>query len=239
MTRLSRRRFLTAILVHGGLLTTAAGQEQSKDSGKQDCCTVEVTMPGLSGTSAPAAPSDVPRHVEGNPKSKTRVIVYEDLQCPDCASFGSALDQIILPRFGNTVAFEIRDFPLPKHSWARTAAIAARYFESIDPRIASDFRRRLRKSITTVTVNGFHRTLNEYCREKGIELASVSSALSDPKYANAVDADFREGIEAGVLKTPTVIVGKLRFVENIDIDKLQEEIARSVTELGHPNASKK
>ncbi len=196
-------------------------------------------MPGLSRTSVPAAPSGVPRHVEGNSKSKVRVIIYEDLQCPDCAAFGSSLDQIILPRFGDSVAFEIRDFPLPKHSWARTAAIAARYFESVDPRVALDFRRRLRMSIASVTANGFQRTLDEYCREKRIEVEDVRSALSDAKYANAVDADFREGFEAGVRKTPTVIVGNLRFVESIDLDKLQEAIARSVTESGHPNASKK
>ena len=66
------------------------------------------------------------RLIEGDPKSSVRVIIYEDLQCPDCADFRRMLDTQLLPRFAAKVAFEHRDFPLAKHAWARKAAIAAR-----------------------------------------------------------------------------------------------------------------
>ena len=62
--------------------------------------------------------------VEGNPSSTVRVQIWEDLQCPDCADFRVMLDQELLPKFRGTVAFEHRDFPLPKHAWARKAAPA-------------------------------------------------------------------------------------------------------------------
>ncbi|HPQ16423.1 MAG TPA: thioredoxin domain-containing protein, partial [Bryobacteraceae bacterium] len=70
--------------------------------------------------------------VEGNPSSRVRVVIYEDLQCPDCANFRRMLDEKLLPKYAATVAFEHRDFPLPKHSWARKAAIASRFFQEID-----------------------------------------------------------------------------------------------------------
>ena len=31
--------------------------------------------------------------VEGNPSSPVRVLIYEDLQCPDCAAFRKMLDE--------------------------------------------------------------------------------------------------------------------------------------------------
>ena len=67
--------------------------------------------------------------MEGAAQSTVEVLIYEDLQCPDCADFRTMLDQQLLPRYAATVRFEHRDFPLAKHAWARKAAIAARFFE--------------------------------------------------------------------------------------------------------------
>ena len=61
--------------------------------------------------------------VEGNKSSAVRVIAYEDLQCPDCAVYRKMLDEKLLPKYGGTVAFEHREFPLRKHQWARPASI--------------------------------------------------------------------------------------------------------------------
>ena len=56
---------------------------------------------------------------EGNPTSPVKVVIYDDLQCSDCQNFRTMLDQKILPRYGDKVAFVHRDFPLGKHYWAR------------------------------------------------------------------------------------------------------------------------
>jgi len=66
--------------------------------------------------------------IEGNPSSQVRVVAYEDLQCPDCAVYRRMMDERLLPAYRDKVAFEHRDFPLPRHTWARKAAIAARFF---------------------------------------------------------------------------------------------------------------
>ena len=36
--------------------------------------------------------------VEGLAESKVRVLIYEDLQCPDCAEFRRMMDDKLLPR---------------------------------------------------------------------------------------------------------------------------------------------
>ena len=81
------------------------------------------------------------RLVEGNPSSPVRVIIYQDLQCGDCLVFRQMMDSTLLPKFGSRVAFEHRDFPLPKHSWAREAAQASHFFAAIKPELALEFQR--------------------------------------------------------------------------------------------------
>jgi protein-disulfide isomerase len=79
--------------------------------------------------------------VEGLAESPVRAIVYEDLQCPDCAAFRRMLDDKLLPAYGGKVAFVHRDFPLAKHAWARRAAIAARFFTDQKPELGLEYRR--------------------------------------------------------------------------------------------------
>src|ERR1700744_3833620 len=71
--------------------------------------------------------------IQGNPNSTVKVQIYEDLQCGDCARFLQMMEEKILPRYGTRVAFIHRDFPLAKHDWARTAAIAGRWVYEHDP----------------------------------------------------------------------------------------------------------
>ena len=79
--------------------------------------------------------------VEGRADSPVRAVIYEDLQCPDCAAFCRMMDEKLLPEYGGKVAFVHRDFPLAKHAWARRAAIAARFFTDRKPELGLEYRR--------------------------------------------------------------------------------------------------
>ena len=71
---------------------------QSKPAPKEDCCVLELPSPAGLATGGKARKSTPQRHVEGNAASRIRVIIYEDLQCPDCAVFRQALDATLLDR---------------------------------------------------------------------------------------------------------------------------------------------
>ena len=96
-------------------------------------------MKGLVGMAMLAIPlmaAASERLVEGKAGSDVRVLIYEDLQCSDCAAFRKMLDENLLPRYAGSVAFEHRDFPLAKHAWARKAAVASRHFARTDRDLA-------------------------------------------------------------------------------------------------------
>lgn len=166
----------------------------------------------------------VPRLVEGNPKSAVHVVIYEDLQCLDCARFRKMLDEKLLPKFQETVSFEHRDFPLPKHDWARKAAVAARYFGSIRPDLGIRFRRFLFANLLKINGENFDQWLKKFAKKEKQDPAAAAKALSDPALQQAVEADYEEGVARGIAKTPTVLVNGQPFIETFDFEDLAEAI---------------
>jgi protein-disulfide isomerase len=164
------------------------------------------------------------RLVEGNASSPVRVLVYEDLQCPDCAALRRMMDAKLLPRFGAKVGFEHRDFPLPKHSWARRAAIAARFFQGVRPELAVKFRRETMAALAMITPEAFGAHVAAFARSNGVDPAKAAAALADPNLAKLVDADYQEGVARGVAKTPTVFVEGEPFIETFTFEELAKAI---------------
>jgi protein-disulfide isomerase len=173
------------------------------------------------GFSMSAAPGGV---VEGNPSSPVRVLIYEDLQCSDCANFELLLEEKILPKYGSRVAFIHRDFPLGKHDWARPAAMAARWVWEQDSRAGIAIRRELMAEQNSVTLQNLKAWLTEFAARNGIDRKGILDALNDKAIAAAVDQDLQGGVARGVSRTPTVYVGGQPFVETI----LYEDLARAL-----------
>ena len=64
------------------------------------------------------------------------VTIYDDLQCGDCGRFNAMLEESLLPKYRGRVEFVHRNFPLPKHNWAREAAKIAAGMPEIEAEIA-------------------------------------------------------------------------------------------------------
>jgi protein-disulfide isomerase len=162
--------------------------------------------------------------VEGFAESKVRVLIYEDLQCPDCAAFRRMMDDKILPRYGTRVAFVHRDFPLAKHSWARRAAIAARYFGDHKPELGLAYRRQIMATIRETTPDNFTIRLSQFARDNGLDPAPVLAALDDAHLAALVERDFQDGVARGVVHTPTVFVNGNPFIERFSFEDVSQAL---------------
>jgi len=162
--------------------------------------------------------------VEGNPAAAVRVIIYEDLQCPDCAAFRRMLDEKVLPRYGSKVAFEHRDFPLAKHAWARRAAVAARFFEQVRPELGLAFRRHTLASLRQITPANFEERLAVFAQQNGVDPRQARAALNDERLAALVEKDVREGVARGIAKTPTLLVDGVPFIETFTFEELSKAL---------------
>jgi len=151
--------------------------------------------------------------IEGNAASPVRVLIYEDLQCPDCANFRAEMEKELLPRFAKTVAFEHRDFPLAKHSWARKASIAARFFAIVSPEMGIEFRRVTMNKLREIKPEAFDQHVGDFAAAHKVDRAKAIAALDDPALAAAVEKDYQEGVVRGIARTPTVLVDGEPFIE--------------------------
>ncbi len=166
--------------------------------------------------------------VEGNPGSTVRVVVYEDLQCSDCANFRVMLDQRLLPRFGSKVAFEHRDFPLPKHKWARDASIAARYFADMSPALAVKWRQYAMANQPDIQPENFRDKLAAWAKQNGADAEKALAALANTELGAAVDRDYRDGVARGIAHTPTALVNGEPFVETFTYEEISAAIEKAL-----------
>lgn len=169
--------------------------------------------------------------IEGNADSPVRVIEYEDLQCGDCANYRTMLDEHLLPRFGDRVAFVHRDFPLPKHEWAARAAVAGRFFASKDEETALAFRRYCLFGRYEITAENFNEKLAAFADDHGLDGEQAVASLSDKGLQQLVNRDFQEGVARGVSKTPTVFVAGKAFVESFAVEEISAAIEKALTSV--------
>jgi protein-disulfide isomerase len=173
-------------------------------------------------------PGAVKPLIEGNPDSPVRVIVYEDLQCPDCAVFREMMDKQILPKYGAKAAFEHRDFPLPKHKWARQAAIAARHFQTVKPELAIEWRRYAMANLREITPDNFKDKLSAWTKAHDQDPATALAALDDKSLAAGVEEDYQDGIARGIAHTPTVLVNGEPFIETFTFEQISQGLDKAI-----------
>lgn len=170
-----------------------------------------------------AAHTDV---VEGNPVSSVRLLVYEDLQCDDCARFEAMIEQKILPKYGSRVAIVHRDFPLPKHDWARPAAVAARWVWQQDSVHGIQIRRELLSEQDHITSANLNAWLADFASRTHLDPKAIVDSSKDQRLNALIDQDRQAAAARGVTGTPTAYVGGVAFQDPI----IYEDLARALDE---------
>src|SRR5258708_13828334 len=69
--------------------------------------------------------------------AQVALVVFEDLQCPDCRRAAPLVEEA-----ARTYKIPVvrHDFPLPMHNWSYDAALIARYFDTRSNQLGNDFR---------------------------------------------------------------------------------------------------
>jgi protein-disulfide isomerase len=179
--------------------------------------------------SATAVTNDV---VEGNPDSTVKVTIFSDLQCDYCQSFRTMLDEKLLPKYGKDVAFIHRDMPLPRHDWARSAAMAARWVDGQNSRLGPVFRRELLAEQEHITKNSLKSWVIEFASRNKLSEQGIVAAMSDAQLGAVVDRDMQMGATRGVKTLPAVYVGGQMFVETIVYDDIARVLDQELNRTG-------
>lgn len=158
------------------------------------------------------------------PGAKVALVVFEDLQCPDCAR---AYPLVWEAANAHHIPVVLHDFPLPMHNWSYDAAVWARFFDTTSIKLGNDFRSYIYKNQTAIT----RETLQQYVQKFADANKIALPFAKDPegKLAEKVQADMALGRKIGLEHTPTIfVIGQgtvsTPFVEVVDRDQLSQII---------------
>jgi protein-disulfide isomerase len=152
--------------------------------------------------------------------AQVAIVVFEDLQCPDCRRAAPLVEQA-------AKAYKIpvvrHDFPLPMHNWSFDAAVIARYFDTISKPLGNQFRDYIfehQPEITPANLRGF---AERFATDHKVDLPFVVDPQG--KLASLVTADRNLGNRVGIEHTPTIYVVSNKtqgkpFVEVVDRSQL-------------------
>jgi protein-disulfide isomerase len=156
------------------------------------------------------------------------VVVFEDLQCPDCAR---AHPQLLALTKANDVPLVIHDFPIARHAWAFPAAILARWFTSQSPELGMGFRSFVFEHQRDIGPESLREAAEAYARDRGVTLP----ANVDPGGAlmAAVQADFDLGRSIGLEYVPLmfIVTRDAGWVEVADPSQLASAIGQMRSKL--------
>jgi len=149
-----------------------------------------------------AAALDAVNPVLRPPKgAQVAIVVFEDLQCPQCRRVAP-----ILEKAAKTYGIPLvrHDFPLPMHNWSYDAAVTARYFDSSSKALGNEFR-------DYIFANQFEinpQNLRSYEEKFAAEHKAEFPFVVDPqgKFAAEVNADRDIGKAIQLNHTPTIYV---------------------------------
>jgi protein-disulfide isomerase len=151
--------------------------------------------------SLPVFGQDAPEALRPPKVSQIAIVVFEDLQCPQC---GRVAPVLAMAARNYKIPLVQHDFPLPMHNWSYDAAVMARYFDTHSKELGNEFRETVfahQLEITPATLRGF---ADKFATEHKIGLPFVIDP--EGKLAAQVKADKDLGTALHIEHTPTIWV---------------------------------
>ena len=155
------------------------------------CCSLCLTL----------LAEDVPEALRPPKGAQVALVVFEDLQCPQCGRVAPLLEQA-----SRTYKIPLiqHDFPLPLHNWSFEAAVMARYFDTHSKELGNAFRATVfahQMEINPQNLRGF---AEKFATEHKVGLPFVLDP--EGKLAALIRADKDLGLSLHIDHTPTIWV---------------------------------
>ncbi len=169
----------------------------------------------------PAFCDDVPEALRPPKGAQLALVVFEDLQCPQCGRVAPLLDQA-----SHTYKIPLiqHDFPLPMHNWSYDAAILARYF---DTHYSKELGNEFRLDVFSHQLEIFPNTLHAFAERFANDHKATLPFAVDPdgKLAALIKADKDLALSLKLTHTPTIYIvsskkGGKPYVEVTDTNQL-------------------
>jgi protein-disulfide isomerase len=157
-----------------------------------------LTLAVFCGASAQDTPATVLHPPKG---AQTAIVVFEDLQCPQCRRVAPVLEQAARTY---KIPLVRHDFPLPMHNWSYNAAVMARYFDTHSKELGNEFRDYIFANQLEINPQNLRGYAEKFAAEHKVDFPFVIDPGS--KLAGEVNADRDLGTAIKLQHTPTIYV---------------------------------
>jgi protein-disulfide isomerase len=154
---------------------------------------------------------------QGPENAPITIVEFSDFECPYCARINPTLEQV-KAKYGDQVRLVFRQFPLSIHRSAQKAAEASlcahdqgKFWELHD----AMFQNQKELGVDQ---------LKAKAAELGLEAAAFNECLDSGKHADAVQADFKAGAEAGVSGTPAMFINGRMISGAVPLERITDVI---------------
>jgi protein-disulfide isomerase len=148
-----------------------------------------------------AVAQEVPSVLRPPKGSPVALVVFEDLQCPQCARAAPLLNQAAQTY---KIPLVQHDFPLPMHNWSMNAAIIARYFDTHSKAVGNAFRDYVFEHQREILPDNLRSFAEKFAAEHKVELPFVVDPAG--KLSALINADRELGKSINLDHTPTIYI---------------------------------
>jgi len=137
------------------------------------------------------------------PGAKVALVMFEDLECPDCAR---AYPVVWEAAKAHHIPVVLHDFPLPQHPWSFDAALYARFFDTKDKshKLGDKFRGYIFQNQPQITKDNLLQYVQKFADENKTPLPFAIDPKGELK--DKINADRDLGQRLGLQHTPTIFV---------------------------------
>jgi protein-disulfide isomerase len=164
--------------------------------------------------------------------SKVAIIVFEDMECPECARVAPLLHEAAKTY---NIPLVQHDFPLPQHPWSFEAAVNARYFDTKSKKLGDEYRLYIFQNQPYITKQNLRSYTEKFADQNKVVLPFVVDPSGD--LAAKVRADYQLGQRLPIDHTPTIYIVSnsahgTPFVEVVDHTLLYQMIEQVMKQAG-------
>lgn len=132
------------------------------------------------------------------------VVMFADYECPYCSRGAHSLEAAAA-KYAGKIRMVYRDYPLPFHSNAVPAAVAARCAGAQQKFGAMHDELYAHQDALT------GEALTSYAKKIGLDMKAFAACQSDAKHSAAIEADTAAGAAAGVDGTPAFFINGIKL----------------------------
>jgi len=139
----------------------------------------------------------------GSQDAKVKIVEFSDFQCPFCKALHTTMKKV-LSDYGDKILFVFKEFPLPIHPQAPSAALASECANEQGKFLP--YADKLFDSQTDWGKSTGTQKFKTYAAQLGLNATQFNQCLDDKKYQSKVDADLAEGKNFGLSGTPGTFI---------------------------------